>query len=599
MQAAIQTKLAVVLHADIVDSTRLVQVDEVRAHQHIQDTFQRFSQEIRNYGGIVHELRGDAILAEFPRASDAVSASLSFQKSNQEYSQETSQQLQAALRIGISMGEIVIGNGTLTGAGVVLAQRLEQLAEPGGVCIQGAAYETVPKRFPFTFVSLGEQTLKGFNESIKAYSVLLNESSDVPVSEHTSVNADKQPEMPDKPSIAVLPFNNMSHDPEQEFFADGMAEDVITELSRLPWFFVVARNSSFVYKGRAVDIKQVGVELGVAYVLEGSVRKAGNRLRITAQLIDAGTGNHVWAERYDRDLTDIFEIQDEITQAIINAVAPEFVSAEQKKQQKKNSTDLGAWECLMRGRSQAWKLGKSGLEDSQKLFERAAELSQQRMGLSDLAMVHFLKAFYGWSRDPAESFQLMVDAAENAVASDNHDPLALTILAWSYNFTHKWDKALRTVRRALEISPNFAPAIGVYGAILACAGESEKSIAIVKDAIRRSPRDGFMPIWLMGIFWSYYSLMSYEDALQAAGEGCAIAPDNPTFRRQYLVVCHLLGDKTECDERMADYLRVSPNATTDDALRIPSRDREQLKRFITALINVGLPKGPQTIELYG
>jgi TolB-like protein/tetratricopeptide (TPR) repeat protein len=398
-------------------------------------------------------------------------------------------------------------------------------------------------------------------------------------------------DLPDKPSIAVLPFTNMSGDKEQEYFADGMAEDIITELSRMPWFFVIARNSSFAYKGRSVDVKKVGAELGVAYVLEGSVRKAGNRLRINAQLIDARTGNHVWAERFDREITDIFDIQDEINQAIVGAVAPEFLSAEVRRSQRKNPADLDAWECVMRGRAHLWKMGKGDSTKARELFERAIELSAGRLGLSDLALVHFLNAFYGWGFSRRESLKAMVELAEKAVAMDDHDALALTILAWAYLFAMKWDEALAAIDRAILTSPNFAPAIGIRAGILACNDEPDLGIAAAAEAVRRSPRDAFMPFWLMALYWAYHSLQNYEEALEVARQAARLAPENPTFRRQLAVAYHMLGRHEEARQEVATYLLLEPGATSDDARYIPSRNKEHLERFVRALEEAGVPKG--------
>ena len=302
MVERLSRKLAVIVHADVIGSTTLVQRNEVIAHARIQDAFHRFSAVINRYGGTAHELRGDALVAEFARASDAVSAALAFQADNEEHNQTLRDDIQPVLRVGISMGEVVIADGTMTGTGVVLAQRLEQLAAPGGIVVQGSVSETVPSRFPIDFESLGEKKLKGIEQSVRAFIARLKPDEQVPDSETNAAirkfwtdDAHELPtlELPDKPSIAVLPFANMSGDPDQEYFADGITEDIITALSKFRWFFVIARNSSFVFKGQTVDLRQVGRELGVRYVLEGSVRKAANRVRISAQLIDAETGSHV------------------------------------------------------------------------------------------------------------------------------------------------------------------------------------------------------------------------------------------------------------------------------------------------------------------
>ncbi len=274
-----QRQLAVILHADVVGSTTLVQRDETLAHERMQDAFRRFSLTIEAYDGVAHELRGDALVAELKRASDAVSAALAFQAGNAEFNTALEDDIQPQLRVGISMGEVVIADNTVTGAGVVLAQRLEQLAQSGGVCIQGAAYETVPQRFPFDFESLGEQTLKGFEQPVRAFTVSLRPGEHVPEPYATPIAASQTPngsapaqpalELSDRPSIVVLPFINMSGDPEQEYFADGITEDIITELSRFRSIAVISRTSAFAFKGKAVPVQEIGKELGVAYVLEG------------------------------------------------------------------------------------------------------------------------------------------------------------------------------------------------------------------------------------------------------------------------------------------------------------------------------------------
>jgi len=332
-------KLAVILHADVVGSTSLVQKNEALAHERIQAAFHHFSETINSYNGITRELRGDALVAEFERASDAVAAALAFQILNEEFNATLSDDIQPRLRIGISMGEVIIADNTITGVGVVLAQRLEQLADSGGVVVQGSVSETVPARMPYDFDFLGEQVLKGFDQPVRAFSVSLKSGEELPTpevhseSQSTEHNNPLFPaklsrdsyealtgerlELPNKPSIAVLPFQNMSGDPEQEFFADGMSEDIITALSRLPNLVVIARNSTFVYKDCATDVREIGRDLAVSHVLEGSIRKSGDRLRITVQLVDTRDGGHVWAERYDRNLDDIFAIQDEITHNIV------------------------------------------------------------------------------------------------------------------------------------------------------------------------------------------------------------------------------------------------------------------------------------------
>lgn len=304
MSDAPSRKLAVILHADVVGSTGLVQLDESLAHQRIQDTFRRFSETIATYGGIAHEIRGDALVAEFSKVSDAVSASTEFQVANTTYNADLTDELRPVVRIGIAMGEVVIADNTITGEGVILAQRLEQLADPGGVCLQGAAYETVPKHLAFVYENMGEHQLKGFHEPVRVYAVIGRSQAITPTRRKALA-----PDLEGKPSIAVLPLTNISGDPEQEYFADGITEDIITELSKIHGLLVISRNSTFTYKGKATKAQDVCRDLGVRYVLEGSVRKAGGQVRITAQLIDGVSGGHLWAERYDRALADKEEQQ--------------------------------------------------------------------------------------------------------------------------------------------------------------------------------------------------------------------------------------------------------------------------------------------------
>jgi TolB-like protein/tetratricopeptide (TPR) repeat protein len=389
----------------------------------------------------------------------------------------------------------------------------------------------------------------------------------------------------------VLPFDNMSNDPDQDFFADGMAEDIITELSRMPWFFVIARNSSFTYKGQAVDVRNVASELGVRYVVEGSVRKSGNRLRITAQLVDATTGNHVWAERYDREITDIFDVQDEVTQAIVGAVAPEFLATEAKRTRNKDAMQLDAWECVMRGRAHLWKLGREDAAEARRLFERAIELRPSgELGTSDLALVHFMDSNYGWSESRETSFRMMMEAAEAAVAADNGDPLALTILAWANVNARRWEEVLPPVDRAIDLSPNFAPAIGIRGALLAVLGEPEAAIEEINKAIRLSPRDGFMTFWLMGLIWANHALARYEEAASVARQAIRLGPNNPSFRRQLTSALALHGRLDDAREALAEYLRLVPDHTIADVRKIPCKEPEHMERFLDGLRRAGLPE---------
>jgi TolB-like protein len=583
-------KLAVILHADIVGSTALVQMNETLAHQRIRDAFNRLAKTIDRYNGIAHEIRGDALVAEFSRASDAVSAAATFQAANSVHASMFGDNILPLIRVGIAIGEVVIADNTVTGEGVVLAQRIEQLAEQEGICIQGAARETIPRRLPFDYESLGECELKGFEEPVRVYKLQIKPGSVIPEPENQIKKSDSAAELLDKPSIAVLPFTNMSGDKEQEYFSDGITEDIITALSRMPWFFVIARNSTFVYKDHAVDIKQVATELAVQYVLEGSVRKAGNRVRITAQLIDALTNKHVWAGRYDRELADVFAVQDEVVESIVGEVAPEFLSAEAKRARHVDPAALNAWDLVMRGRWHMWKLGRQDLARARDFFEQAIGIvASGEFGASDLALTHLLEGYYNWTQSRPESMQAMLKFAEQAVMADDHDAWAHTILGLAKLFAHQWDEIMPPLDHAIALYPNFAPALGVKGMALACLDEADAAIECYETAARLSPHDSLIPLWLIGVFWASWSEARYQDALVTAQKTVRLAPDNPTGRRQLVASYVATEQMDKAKLALADYLEIEPDHTVAD-IRVPSRNPEPLQRFVDALRSAGLPE---------
>jgi len=583
-----ERRLAAILAADVVGYSRLIRADEegtIEALRRLR--IDLIDPKIAEHRGRTVKLMGDGILVEFPSVVDAVRAATQVQQAMAEHNGDQAEDSRITFRVGINLGDVVIDGDDIHGDGVNIAARLEGLAAPGGVCISAAVHEQVRDRIALAFEDMGNCTVQNIDRPVRAWQWSVDPARPT----QAAAVPPARPALPDKPSIAVLPFDNMSNDPDQDFFADGMAEDIITALSRMPWFFVIARNSSFTYKGRAVDMKQVSAELGVRYVLEGSVRKAGNRLRITAQLIDATTGKHVWAERYDRDVLDIFEVQDEVTQAIVGAVAPEFLATEARRARRKDPAQLDAWECVMRGRAHLWKQGREDAAEARALFQRAIELLPSgEFGTSDLAMVYCLEAFYRWGESPAESFKKTLETAERAVAADDADPMALTILAWANIHAHRWGEALPPVERALELSPNFAPALGIMGGVLTLLGEPERGIETINDAIRLSPRDGFMSFWLMGLFWGYHALGRYDEAVDTARRAIRIAPNNPTFRRQLASSLALQGRMDEARAAVADYLRLEPDHTTADASKVPTKIPEHLDRFVEGLRIAGLPE---------
>ncbi len=508
-------KLAVILHADVVGSTALVQRNESVAHERMQDVFRRFSATIESYGGIAHEIRGDALVAEFARTSDAVSAALAFQFANEDHNKGVTDDIRPEIRIGITLGEVVIADGTITGAGVVLAQRLEQLAEPGGVCIQGAAYETVPQRLPFNYESLGEQKVKGFEEPVRVYTVGLEDGQAIPPPDPT-VRPDKPVlELPDKPSFAVLPFTNMSGDPEQEYFSDGITEDIITELSRFRELLVIARNSTFVFKGQSVDVTDVSKQLGVRYVVEGSVRKAGNRVRVTAQLVDATTGNHVWAERYDRELEDIFAVQDEVVRAIVTALPGQLQHAELERAERKPPSDWKVYDLVLRASSRVLQESKPAVAEARPLLEQALAMDPgYALTHAWLCTAHLLEWVGHWSTSPKASLELALKHGRLAVKLDETSHLGHWRLSEVYLVGLRDPvEAKIHAERAVTLNPNASGAIAWMGFISGCLGKHDKGIELAREALRLDP---LAPGWLRCILGhAYFMARRYDEAISA------------------------------------------------------------------------------------
>jgi adenylate cyclase len=359
MSEGTQRRLAAIVSADVVGYSRLMGVDEAGTHERLQALFADLVQpKIIEHRGRVVKLMGDGLLAEFPSVIDAVNWALEVQAKVAELDNETAADERIEYRVGVNLGDIIVDGDDIFGDGVNVAARLQEIAQTGGVCISDKVHIEVRGKIGVEFTDGGAQAVKNITEPVHVWRWSPNQQATaMPV---VAGQAKPLP-LPDKPSIAVLPFDNMSGDPEQEYFADGIAEDIITALSRFHAFLVIARNSTFTYKGRAVNVGDVGRELGVRYVVEGSIRKAGNRVRVTAQLIEAAGGNHIWAERYDRDLEDIFALQDEITETIVGAVEQEIGSVERTRATQKRPDSLEAWELLQRGLHHVWQMDRNGL----------------------------------------------------------------------------------------------------------------------------------------------------------------------------------------------------------------------------------------------
>ena len=581
-------KLAVLLHADVVSSTALVQLDETLAHQRMQETFSRLSEVIAQHGGTAHEIRGDALVAEFPMASEAVAAAVNFQTIQTEQNQAITDDVIPSVRVGIAMGEVVVADKTVTGEGIVLAQRLEQLAEPGGICIHDAAYQTIPKRLPFSYDNLGEQQLKGFDEPVRAYKVIAKETTEaVPVSTETHSR-----ELPENRSLAVLPFANMSGDSAQEYFSDGVTEDIITELSRFRELLVIARNSSFTYKNKAVKIQEVAADLGVRYVVEGSVRTAGKRIRVTVQLIDAETGHHIWAERYDRELNDIFEVQDEITRTVASTVAGQVQLTVQANVARKRPETLNAYDLVLKGRSIV-EDSEQKHHQAQQAYMKASEIdpgyAQAHAGLAMGCMVALANHW-------AESDQAALDAGltytSTAIALDHNDSYSQFLHGHFLLLTGKLDEAKIHLDRAISLNPNDAHAINSIAHYLHHKGQLEQAIEWHLKAIRLNPYHPVWYLWHLGL--TYYSAHRYPDALETLQEAISRHPAF-LFPRKALAATLAQLDRLNEAQAVVEALLIDQPAASISrgdvyVLGTASDSQEWSAHWIAGLRKAGMPE---------
>ncbi|MDH3377528.1 MAG: adenylate/guanylate cyclase domain-containing protein [Gammaproteobacteria bacterium] len=562
----------------------------------MQDAFRRFSETISAYGGTAHELRGDALVAEFDRASDSVSSVLAFQADNAVINSVVVDEIKLILRIGISLGEVIIADATLTGAGVVLAQRLEQLAEPGGVVVQGAAQETIPRRLPFEYEFLGEQQLKGFDELVRAYRVRLALNSAVPAPQPRTEGApaatSRAPLQSTESSIAVLPFENMSGDPEQEYFSDRISGDIITTLSRIRQLVVIARNTTFTYKSQAVNVKAVAQELGVRYVLEGSVRKAGNRVRITARLIDGSTGNHLWAEKYDRELEDIFAVKDVITLTVVASIESELDRAEQERALRMNPESMDAWDFLRQGHWHLYKFNAESLKNADECLKRTLELDPQfGRAFTAMATSNLISYLLGFSRDPEERLGAAFDLSKKAIETDDKDALAQSILGIVLLFRGEHSTVAEALKKALSINPSFARAHHWLGFVYAFDHRETDAISQQDIAMRLSPNDPFLWRFMNVKAYAYFNLGQYEKACDWARR--ATSQKNAAFTSQLTLAASQaqIGRIGAAQKTVTKLLQLAPGFTISRMKTIlPFKSDEVVDLWVGGLRKAGLPE---------
>jgi adenylate cyclase len=520
-EASVERRLAAILSGDVVGYSRLMGADEVGTLHALKAIRRELADPaIASHHGRVVKTTGDGILVEFPSVVNAVACAVAIQNGMLARNAGVLEERQIVFRIGINIGDIIIDETDIHGDGVNVAARLEAMAQPGGICISGAAHDQVHGKLDVRFENMGEQSLKNIARPVRAYRVV-NQTVRAAISSF-GLSTSGQPErpalaLPDKPSLAVLPFQNMSSDPEQEYFADGMVEDLITAVSRFRSFFVIARNSSFTYKGKSVDVKQVGRDLGVRYVLEGSVRKAAGRVRITAQLMEAGSGAHLWAERFDRPLEDIFAVQEEITDLIATTLEPEISAAERERARRKPPDNLDAWERYQRG---MWHLLRRNREDfaaARALFLQAIEIDPNFSTVhAALAVSYFYHITHGYTVEPENTRDRLLAAASEAVALDPRDPLAHSAMGLAFMECLQTEKSIAEHRTALELNPSSSFGHWAFGYALVRSGRPAEAIEHFDMALRLSPRDPATWTYLTLKAHSLYQLRRYEEAVALA-----------------------------------------------------------------------------------
>jgi adenylate cyclase len=489
-EARVQRRLAAILAADVAGFSRLMGKDEEGTLAALKACRRELTDpKVAEHHGRIVKTTGDGALAEFASAVDAVRCAIEIQQGMAERNTAIPVDCRIEFRIGLNVGDVLFDEGDIYGDGVNIAARLEALASPGAICLSEDAYNQTKNRLTLNVTDMGEQRLKNIAHPVRVYTVRLDGG------------ALERPTLalPDKPSIAVLPFQNMSGDPEQEYFADGMVEEIITALSRARWLFVIARNSSFIYKSRAVDVKQIGRELGVRYVLEGSVRKSGGRVRITAQLIDALNGAHLWADRYDRDLADIFAVQDEITGSVAAIIEPALAEAERQRVLRKPPGSLDVWETYQRGLWHFYKFEADENEVAKNLFRRAIDLDPNfAAGHYGLAFAQHLDSWLYSTPSWTEVARSGLEEARTAVLLDERDSMARAVLSFMQERCGDWEAAIAEGRAAVSLNPNSIWSMVAIGHALGWGGYQREGIEYLRRALRASPHD---PLTWLCTFW--------------------------------------------------------------------------------------------------
>ena len=621
-------KLTTMFSADVAGYSRLMGEDEAATVKTLTSYRSIMVELIKQHRGRVVDSPGDNLLAEFTSVVDTVQCAVAVQKELQARNAELPEDRRMEFRIGINLGDVIEEGDRIYGDGVNIAARLEALADPGGICISKTAFDQIETKLPLGYDYLGEQTVKNIAKPVGAYQVLMEPRVTVakeiekektvpvwrrkivvaggvalvlvvigaliwnfylrrPAKEVSSVEEMAYP-LPDKPSIAVLPFANISGDPEQEYFSDGLTEEIITALSKVHKMVVIARNSTFSYKDKPVKVQQVGEELGVRYVLEGSVRKAGDRVRITAQLIDAPTGHHLWAERYDRDLKDIFALQDEITMKILTALRVTLTEGEQARVYDRGKGNLDSFMKVLEGNSYFFRFNKEDNLVARQMFEEAIVLDRENSGAyTSLGWTYLMDVWYGSSESPGKSMERASELAQKALALDDTQDSPHSLLGNIYLSTRQYEKAIAEKERAVALSPNGADAHAHLAMTLNYVGRREEAIALLEKAIRLNP---IPPNWYLFSLGDAYCLTGqYEEAIAVYTKVLHRNPEDIRTLIGLAATYSLMGRDEEARAQPARILRVIPKFSVESfANTLPFKNKADTDLYIDSLRKAGL-----------
>jgi adenylate cyclase len=625
-QEGFKRKLTAILSADVVGYSRLMEDNEEATIQTINSYRNSMTTLVQQHRGRVVDTTGDNLMAEFASVVDAVKCAVETQKEMGQRNADLQENRRMLLRIGINLGDIVEEGDRIYGDGVNIAARLEGLAEAGGICISGTVYDQVKNKLPFQYEYQGQQTVKNSKEPVRVYQVILESldenyelarakkskqknwlwlvlaaililfvgiiitlilSESKPQKKAITVEKVADPSL-GKPSIAVLPFDNLSDDPKQEYFTDGMTDELITNLSKISGLSVISRNSSFTYKGKSVKLQQVASELNVRYVLEGSVQRAGDRVRIRAQLIDGATDHHLWAESYDAVMKNIFDLQDEITKKIAAALAVKLTEDEKKRVARKYTENMEAYESFLQGLEyQNRYTKKEETAKARQMYERAIELDPEfALAYALLGLIHVHEWAYGWSQDP-KSLEQAFELAQRAITLDDSLPIGHHVLGEIYLWEKQHELAIAELEKTTTLDPNYANGYVVLGGILNWAGRPEEAIGLIKKAMRLNPRYRSWYLWELG--HAYFLTGRHEEAIETFKKAIDRNPDYmPAYA--YLAASYSeLGREEEARAEAAEFSRLSPQTSSEAwRQRLPYKDQAVLERLFDSLRKAGL-----------